>query len=760
MSEEKRFYLDGFIFNLKRRPLALICLIIVTGIFIYVYVFYKLPETVLYEEGEYITLTGYVTDKQIKDDKLLIYMKKTSCESGSISVICYFSYDENDGNQPETGSYISVSGKAGAFKEASNPGEFDLRKYYKSLGYDMPVYKCELNGKSAEYSRYREYLFNLKQNLIKVSLVCFGETDGTIINAMLFGDKASLDADVKDLYQSSGIAHILAISGLHISIIGMAIFTILRKLRIPLLICIPVSVFIIISYAYMIGPGVSVFRAVFMFIMMLLAKPLHRTYDSLTSLSIAALILTVSNPLVLCNAGFYMSFMAVIGIRIFSSVLSSDYEFMHPLIGKLINSFLSCLSVSLFTFPLIAFYYYEFPPYSVLINILIIPLMSVLLILAIITIVSAFIFYPFAKIPGYVCHVILMIYENVCNISLNLPFSRIITGHPHFIKLCIYYLACITLICISLYLAYHREDDILEKYSFHRFLLKFSFWKRLGIILTLLVLFIPVHFGTDITMIDVGQGDGLCIRYGNAAFMIDGGSSSNDMMTDYVLEPYLKYNGISEISYWMVSHPDADHYSGLLDILNDYKKYNFKIRNIALPGSATIKEDAKDIIDTASSLGINILYLSRGDTLKFKDLTFDVINPPVGYLCEDKNEYSMVLYMQYGNIRGLLTGDATMESEKLYTEYALNNNINLSNLIFLKVAHHGSDTSSMESTINLHNPRIALISCAAHNSYGHPKQVVMDKLRNTGAGILLTPELGAITLKLYHDNVTVNSYRQ
>ncbi len=103
MSEEKRFYLDGFIFNLKRRPLALICLIIVTGIFIYVHVFYKSPEPALYEDGEYITLTGYVTDKQIKEDKLLIYIKKVSCESGSISVICYFSYDENDGNQPETG---------------------------------------------------------------------------------------------------------------------------------------------------------------------------------------------------------------------------------------------------------------------------------------------------------------------------------------------------------------------------------------------------------------------------------------------------------------------------------------------------------------------------------------------------------------------------------------------------------------------------------------------------------------------------------
>ena len=179
-----------------------------------------------------------------------------------------------------------------------------------------------------------------------------------------------------------------------------------------------------------------------------------------------------------------------------------------------------------------------------------------------------------------------------------------------------------------------------------------------------------------------------------------------------------------------------------------------------MPGSATIKEDAKDIIDTASSLGINVLYLCQGDTIRYKDLVFDVINPPAGYKCDDKNEYSMVLYMTYGNVHGVLTGDATDESERLYTAYASNNNINLADLSFLKVAHHGSDTSSMESTINLHNPRIALISCAAHNSYGHPKQVVVDRLKNTGASILLTPELGAITLKLSHNDVTVYSFKQ
>lgn len=736
-----------------RRPLACFCLFYMVMSFIYVMIVgYPRLDKSMYAR-KHIVVKGYVEDKYVKEDKLIMLIKKASCcefeDTGRIrdvGVVCYMTINDDDTNAglrdlPEIGSYVMVEGDGDAFREATNFGEFDMRMYYASRGYHLVMYKTKVVMKSQDYSRIRQTVYDIKDRLSTSYNRIFNEADASVARAMVLGDK-NMDSDIKELFQTSGIAHILSISGLHISIIGMGLVWFLRLVRIPNRASVPMTIIIMFLYYLMTGMSPSTLRAVIMFSLMLFSKIVMRTYDLVTSLAISALYLVIVNPYILLYSGFYLSFIAVFGIAVFSRCfVVKPEDIMVPtfisrkrkqMLVKGINSVISCVSVSFFTLPVLLYYYYEFPVYSILLNISLVPLMSVLLgFLLGVAFIDLTGLHFLAWLLSFICRLILGIYEMACSMVNSWPGNHIILGKPDGMKLFVFYGICIFIMLSWSHSWFDKKRYIVNVLA----------------VLIALICLIPINRGYTITMLDVGQGDGILLQYDDKVYFFDGGSSSNDKLAQYQLVPALKARGIGTVDYWFVSHPDSDHCSGLISILGDKDMEGLRIKNIILPAVSSIGEDADKIIDGAAVHGIPISGISRGQNICYKKLNIYCLSPDDKHdYGQDVNGYSEVFLVSFGDLDILMTGDSTVESEYAYMEYARSIGIDLSKVDILKVAHHGSSTSSSQQLIDMTNPRLALISCGLGNSYGHPHSQVVESLTENGVGILRTDELGQIVI--------------
>ena len=286
---------------------------------------------------------------------------------------------------------------------ASNEGEFDLRQFYLSQKIDMAVKgeKCSVladGGFSIGSFCYGEWLYETRCALVKSFEAITDEITSGILCSMILGDKTLIDADIKSLYQASGISHILAISGLHISIIGVGLYRLMRKKGVSFLMAQLNAGIIILAYGFMTGNAISTKRAVYMFILVTFANTLGRSYDMLNALGIAVLIILVENPFAIGYAGFVFSVVAIIAIGLVVPVYEErDYtektdrkergtdrnrcrvtDFAGDRVLNIKASLLSGLAIQLTTLPLVSFYYYEIPTYAIFLNMLILPLLNIL----------------------------------------------------------------------------------------------------------------------------------------------------------------------------------------------------------------------------------------------------------------------------------------------------------------------------------------------------------------------------------------------
>ena len=251
-----------------------------------------------------------------------------------------------------------------------------------------------------------------------------------------------------------------------------------------------------------------------------------------------------------------------------------------------------------------------------------------------------------------------------------------------------------------------------------------------------------------LTMLDVGQGDGFCIETPGIVCMIDGGSTSKDKLYQYQISPFLKYEGISRVDLWFVTHPDTDHISALMDMLSD-PDCHIKIEAIVLPDAQGAGEDFYEMICLARDKNVDVFYNNAGKRLELDGLDILCLHPAKGYSCEDVNEYSQILeIVSKTGFSGIFTGDATTESEAAFMQS------DVKDLMlhpdggydFLKLGHHGSHTSSSDEFLELIAPKAVLISCGADNPYGHPHKEVMERVGAMGCAVYRTDHADCITI--------------
>lgn len=694
-----------------------------------------------------------------------IYLKGVEVENGekSVSVKRIFVNTEKIPNV-KIGNIIKVRGKLRQFEEAANKGNFDSKKYYLSLGFYGKIEAGTIEVINSDYSGIRQGLYEMRMEIIERLEKLCSDNKGIfsiinnkngIIGAIILGDKIDLDSDIKELYSVSGIAHILAISGLHISFIGMAIYRLLRR-RFRFLFSAAVSIPVVLSFGIMSGFGISTMRAIIMFILKIIGEVLGRKYDAITAISLAGLVLLVQNSFVVCNSGFQMSFGAIIAIvlilPIVEEILNTD--------NKIIKVLSANFTISLVMNPILAWNYYELPTFSFLLNIVVVPLMSVVIVSSIAGIFCSCIMFGFGKVVIFPGCGILELYTFLCNIINKSSVASIVVGQPKVTIIIVYY-AILLVVLFGLknirtkYTRAEKERNIIKKETGLVLEKKAKKERRIKgqnvklrlacivgfLLLNCLIYYIP-NPGFYITFINVGQGDGILIHGDNGTkVMVDGGSTSEKQVAKNCIVPYLKAEGIGTIDYSIITHTDKDHISGILEILENNNSNRIRIKNLVMP-DINMKDDTyNELIEKAKLKKINVLYIKKGDTLSLGKTKIKCIYPETTTTASDKNDYCTVLSVKNKTSKILLTGDISKEiEEKIKDDIEENYTV-------LKVAHHGSNYSSSEKFLKKVNPKYSIISVGKNNSYGHPGNETMERLRKQGGVIYRTDEKGGITIR-------------
>lgn len=750
-----------------RRPLCCVCAAFVVTVFLYL-IISPPPERIFdFPEGIRVTFIGKVTQKEYKKETLVLRLEHVKAWRSNIqgnelgSVLCYMEPCE-DAVEPKVGSTIVVEGKVSYFDKARNPGGFDAQRYYQTIGVDFRLYKTELITASSNYSVYHETLYQLRHFFEGIFDRALFAEDAAIMKAILLGNKSEMDEHSKQLFQKSGIAHIFAISGLHITLLGMGLYRILRKIYLPQPICAVLAVVLMVAYGDMVGMSSSAYRAVFMFGMQLAAQLLRRTYDMLTALALAAVLILLEQPLYLYYAGFQLSFGAILGIGCLSEVMQPfSHKKKLSFIDKIVLSLCGSLSIFLIHFPIMLCVYYEFPIYSFLLNLIIIPAMSVLMAAGLLCLGAGCLPGVFglgiAKIMGLVCHGILSGFAWLCEGSLKLPFANWVTGRPDNWQICIFGGAVIFLYVSHQYGKRLSKSTACEKKGIG---IALPFGVRLFIILAAVIFVSDVSVdGTTLTFLDVGQGDCICVESaGGEHFLIDGGSTSKSKVGDYTILPYLKYNGISKLDAVFLTHLDSDHISGVMELL-EAPRMEVKISRICI-SNAVIKDEAyHKLAVLCNKRKIPIYRLKAGDQIKAQDLQFEVLHPCADYMTDSRNAYSLVMKLEADGVTALLTGDVESDgefasAERLYQE------MEFAGIDIYKAAHHGSKYSNTEELLMCIQPKTTIISCGAENRYGHPHAEAVARMKQIGSDIIITKNTGAIIITIKNGNYKIKTYRK
>lgn len=491
----------------------------------------------------------------------------------------------------------------------------------------------------------------------------------------------------------------------------------------------------ILVFAVLSGAGVSTKRAVLMFLLLLFGGVIGRSYDSLTGLALAAIFLLWENPFVYAYTGFILSFLAVLGVDA-SVILLKSMDIQKGIREQICVS--GCIQA--FTIPVIAYCYFELPTYVIFINLLILPTTGAVLFLGILGGLLGLLHPVLGFLPLQGAKGMLLLYQSLCKFFLKLPGAVWVTGQPKLQRLVFYY---VVLAGILAWLWYEKKPQRKSEAESNNRVRNLRF-NRIALTLFYLGLLIcsmqKEEKRFQIQVLDVGQGDGIYIESdAGTEIFVDGGSVDVSEVGKYRIRPFLKSHGVREVDYWFVSHCDADHCNGLMELLET----DYPIKHLVFSKYVLKDEAQEELAALAKQKGCQVLYMEEGECFRDTSIRIQAIYPSEKSVEGERNADSLVLLLEHGNFHGLLSGDIGSEQEKklieTYGEVCDSRNID-----WYKAAHHGSKTSNSKELLDALQPKIATISCGQDNSYGHPEKEAVEHMQDAGAEIFQTTECGQI----------------
>ncbi len=676
-----------FIKLIKYRNIIIkLTLIFILGVGCFAQEYIKYINAEDYFNTNYNEYSGEIIDIRLKEDNY--YEALIKPEGTKLKVLGYFKAEDNLGNI--IGNRYIFKGKVNIPDEARNPGCFNYRLYLKSKGICriQQIDSMAIIDRGKGINKLRGYILNKREGFLRIY------KDNGMVNALLFGEKAYLNEDVYERFKLNGIAHILAVSGLHIGIIYALFLWLIRGSKNKLYGLI--FIVFLLAYGIMTMFSPSCVRAIFMVIISMGAFYYDRRFDSLSALSFTFIVFTSYNPYVIFNIGFKFSFIAVLGIC-----------FIMPRIKPYLGSFFSTIIAAQITIiPVIAYELNYICLMSFFSNILMIPLVGILVPILIvhlcIYLLTGFKLLILAKIVISITDILIYINDYIYQ------FNIFIMDNKGFnLSILFLYYSIIFFLFSETYLIFRNRKRNKEILAFY-------------LIISLLALNIYSYSKNDyldyeMVFIDVGQGDAIHIRDDKYDILIDGGGHYKKNIGEDVLKVYLLKNRVNDLDLAIPTHLHMDHFKGIYE-LNDV----YDIKSImAFYGYEGHTEH--DIFDK---------YLKVGDVITFSEkldieILWPILSKNEAFDIDDENIVNMVLKVKYDNVSIIITGDLLKEGEKRMVEYY--KGTDKLNCDILKIGHHGSKSSTTDEFLNATSPKVAIIQ-VGKNNYGHPSNMVIEKL--------------------------------
>ena len=601
---------------------------------------------------------GIVTKYEVKEDKITIEIKAKE------KLLITYKYQDKEFNNLSYGDKIKVKGTLITPSKNTNQNTFNYQKY---LYYKKIYYLVEATSIN-KIANNNNYLYTIKNTLYqKIDKL----KSSNYIKTLLFCDN-TLSKEIKESYRINGISHLFSVSGMHINFFVSIIYLYINKITYNKRIKYLITNIFIITYLILF-PSSSLLRSAVMSILYsinyLLKLKIKKIDILLLTLGVSLLI----NPFIIYDLGYIYSYTITFFLVLSSSTLKKKNK-----INKII--YISLLSF-LVSVPITIYNSYEINIISILLNIILVPIISIIILpLTILT-------YIFPILDS-----ILYLFTNTLEtISLfisKINITKIIFPKPSLLIIVLYY--------IIFLLSYQNK-----KYFY------------LNIILLIIIYIYPyLNSNFEVVMFEVGEADCHLIKYpyNKNTILIDTGKNEYKIKNEVI--PYLKSIGIKKIDYLIITHGDEDHIGGSITLIN-----NFQVKNVIL-NKGTFTDIEKELIKNLNKK--KIPYQININKINLSNHTIYLLN---NTKYNNENDNSIITYFTYQKYKFLYMGDASITTEDNLLE-----NYNLNNISILKVGHHGSNTSSSKDFISQINPSISLISVGENNIYHHPNKEVTNNL--------------------------------
>lgn len=753
------------IINSKNKPITKIIIQIIIVLLIYLIgiAIYQLSNNKIESKlSEYVRekncmIYGSVEEIELKRDYEIAFVLKSDSIiiSGQTirtneNILCRLRSDSLDRalfyNLVKPGNKISFRGIFMQARGMRNPGEFDYRKFLLSKGITgifISYDSASIEIINSEYSYFKNLIFSARKSIDELIRKLHNKQTAALLRGLLLADRTEIDYETKQNFVNAGVIHILAVSGLHVGYILLFFIILFGRFNIYLrsfLTIIGLLLFMIIT-----GIPASVFRATLMSIILIIAFLSGRSANLINSIAISAVIILLFRPNEIFSPGFQLSYSAVLSIALIFPLAQKqifDLNINNNFLRQVLLFVSVTLSAQIGTLPFTLAYFNKLSLIAIFSNLIVIPLVGIIVALAILTLLIGSIFPVIAVYFALTNNLLVSLMMDIVKYSGSIEFAFIRINNFSSIDSTFFF----AFLGLLIYALNYFQNNKLK---------------------ALIILFVAINiyiysllddkkFLPDgimsLLMIDVGQGDAFLIKFPNGqTALIDAGNVDPFFDNgERVIIPLLDYLGIDEIDYGFVSHLDSDHYGGFASLI-----YNKRVGKIY-----RTRPDSTD----KSIRFENFLNKHKVQKETYRKGKIVIGNCAVYFLNDEEfensnnlssNDRSGLIKIVFGTTSFLFVGDAEYASEQHYaSKYPqfLDSDV-------LKISHHGSATGSSAEFLQKVSPRISLISAGVKNKFGHPSEIVLQRLKDIDSEIFRTDSLGAVLIQSDGKEIKVVDWR-
>lgn len=655
--------------------------------------------------------------------------------SSKDKILILFFPDKNNKTPPlenhpsiKYGASCVINGNAKLPNVSRNPGQFDYRNYLLTKGITHQIIVNSLDDITCSGSAFLNRIFKSRTSLISHVQEKASKDTAAWLNALVLGDDSLLNDDTVELFQRWGLSHILAISGLHVGLIVSLIYFLLIKLNLFTKEKAQwIMLFFLPLYALIAGGEPSVWRASTMVFIFIILNKVKLKFSVTDTLSVVFLLLIIFDKNIVYHIGFQLSFIVTFGLILSRKWISNSGSSLMQILQI---SFVSQMMI----LPLQIAYFSTVQPLSILLNMIVVPYFSLFVI------PYMFLLLLLLPLPPFMLHFPDRFFTSIQNYVITfIAYIDKVADYPWIIGSIPIWIAVMYYILLFAFMKTLENNKLNHAFKY-------------GCMITVLISSLTIRpylspIGT-ITMLDIGQGDAFVIElpYRKGVIFIDAGAKftfedmeATEAVYKQIIKPFLYSKGIQNIDAILLSHEDMDHIGSVPFMVED-----MRVQEVVISNYYDMTEEDRYHLKKHN---VKVHQAKQDEQIKIGGQDFHVLSPSKDHLSPNAN--SLVLYTEIGGISWLFTGDIGVDEEKEIMRTYQNLTIDV-----LKVAHHGSNTSTNKTFINQIKPGFALISVGEKNTYGHPTMEVLKTLTEEEVIILRTDVDGAVQYRFKNDHGT------